>query len=70
MPAGVNSVAAWAAEPCEPSMAAVVTPVNAPWSSIAWAPIQRPARTRCSQLEPSGYSNEGERVTKLLPMKP
>ena len=48
VPAGVNSVSAWALEPCTLSTMPVETPVNTPVSPIAWAPTQRPPRDMCS----------------------
>ena len=60
--AGVYSVAACALVPWLPSTAEVATPMNAPESSTARAPIQIPPRTMCSNPVPSGYSIDGERI--------
>ena len=71
LPAGVNSVPEALAEPCDPSTAAVVTRSDSPVPEYCVSPpIHRPPRTRCSYPVPSGYSNDGERETKLLPKKP
>ena len=71
LPSGVYSVPAALAEPCEPSTAPVVTRSASPVpENCVRPPIHRPPRTMCSKPVPSGYSNDGDRETKLLPKKP
>ena len=44
--------------------------MNAPSWSAEMAPIHGPPRTMCMWPDPSGYSNEGAKDEKLVPIKP
>ncbi len=70
LPAGVNSLSLVASEPWALSTIALETSTTSPVSDSAMPPTHSPARDMCSKPSPSGNSNEGFLLAKLVPKNP